>query len=313
MTQLVQKPLKPTTRISVAWTPFAHKLATTLETLEEDQFLILSVKHSNRFIQFAAQGSFGIRIETTSNSYLTKPEQLNKEQIATLIDIGWESPTGAPTESTPEDDPDGSPNFFAEFPAPVSFESVANLTVRTLSEILCVPHPGSLQYQAFDDEGQAIVLPVLGLKITKPSKQVDIDVSQLLLDTLKEFTGISDLSYDNDGDIGIRFGSALTFVRLINDTQHVRLFSLILRDVEDDPNIYRRLNDINADEAFLRLFYKNETIFGILDVSAVPYVGEHVAQAFEYFSTTVDEIGSPLQEEFGGHTSFIEPPPILKH
>lgn len=304
MTQLVDNTHKPTNNISVAWAPFTNKLAAALETLEEDQFLILSVKHSDRFIQFAAQGSFGIRIETTSNSYLTKPEQLNNEQIATLIDIGWESPTGAPAESTPESDPDGSPNFFAEFPAPVYFESIANLTVRTLSEIFRVPHPGSLQYQAFDDEGQAIALPELGLKLEVSTEEaMEEDVSQLLLDTLKESTGISDLSCDEDGDIGILFGSALTFIRIVNDAQHIRFFSLVLLDVEEDAEIYRHLNDINADENLIRFYYKDETIFGVLDIFAAPYVSEHAAQAFEYFSTTVDRIGEQLQEVFGGQTA----------
>lgn len=114
---------------SVAWFPFAQKLAAALEKLEEDQFLILPVKRSNRFIQFAAQGSFGMRVETTSNSHLPKPEQLDERQISKLVEAGWYGPTGAPSESTPESDPDGSPNFFVEFSVPISFEAVANLAV----------------------------------------------------------------------------------------------------------------------------------------------------------------------------------------
>ena len=58
----------PSSYVSVAWPPFAQKLAATLEKLQEDQYLILSVKRSNRYVQFAVQGSFGIRVETTSNS-----------------------------------------------------------------------------------------------------------------------------------------------------------------------------------------------------------------------------------------------------
>lgn len=315
MNQLVDNTIKPTNKISRAWAPFAHKLAATLENLEEDQYLILSVKHSDRFIQFAGQGSFGIRIETASNSYLDGPEQLYEVQIVTLIEAGWKRPSGAPAESTHESDPDGSPNFFVDFPAPVSFESVANLTVRTFSEILRVTHPGSLQYLAFDDDNQAIALPELGLKLEiRTEEAVEEDVSQLLLDTLKESTGISDLSYDEDGDIGILYGSALTFIRLVNEAQRIRFFSIILTDVDDDVDIYKHINDINADEELIRFFYKEEAIFGILDVFAEPYVGEHVEQAFEYFSTTVDRIGIQLQKTFGGHTSVIETQPTTpKH
>ena len=308
MNQLVDNTIKPTNKISRAWAPFAHKLAATLEKLAEDQYLILSVKHSDRFIQFAGQGSFGIRIETASNSYLDGPEQLYEEQVVTLIEAGWERPSGAPTESTHESDPDGSPNFFVDFPAPVSYESVANLTVRTFSEILRVPHPGSLQYLAFDDDNQAIALPELGLKLEIRIEET-VDASKLLLDTLRECTDISALKYDEDGDIGILSGSALTFIRLINDFKHIRLFSIILTDVDDDTNIYKQINDLNAEEGLIRFFYKENAIFGILDILAVPYVGEHVGQAFEYFSTTVDRIGNQLQETFGGHTYVIETHP----
>lgn len=52
-----------------AWPHFARKFSVALKKLEEDQFLILSIKHSNQYIQFAAQGSLGMRAETTSNSY----------------------------------------------------------------------------------------------------------------------------------------------------------------------------------------------------------------------------------------------------
>jgi hypothetical protein len=107
-----------TKRLSVAWPPFAEKLAAALAKLEEDQYLILLVKRSNRFVQFAAQGSYGMRVETTSNAYLSKPEKLNERQVVMLLQSGWSDSTASPDESTPENDPDGSPNFFVEFPDP---------------------------------------------------------------------------------------------------------------------------------------------------------------------------------------------------
>src|SRR5450830_198077 len=81
--------LTPSRYLSVAWAPFSQKLAAALAKLEEDQFLILSVKRSNRFVQFAAQGSFGMPMETTSNSDLAKTEQLDQRHISILIVAGW--------------------------------------------------------------------------------------------------------------------------------------------------------------------------------------------------------------------------------
>lgn len=101
--------LNQSSYLSVAWPPFQRKLAAVLGQLEEDQFLVLSVKRSSgRYVQFAAQGSFGMRMETASNSYLDKPERLDELQMSTLIDAGWHAPTRDPVDSTPENDPDGS-------------------------------------------------------------------------------------------------------------------------------------------------------------------------------------------------------------
>ncbi|WP_295407333.1 hypothetical protein [uncultured Thiocystis sp.] len=112
-------------RRSVAWPPFAQTLADVLGALEEDQFLVIAVKQSNRFVQFAAQGAFWLRAETKSNHYLARSEQLDARQIDALGAAGWHAPTGGPGESTPERDPDGSPNFYREFPVPVRFEEIA--------------------------------------------------------------------------------------------------------------------------------------------------------------------------------------------
>ena len=140
-------------KLSVAWPPFEKALASALAKLEEDQYLVISAKRGDRFVQFAGQGSFGMRAETVSNGFLPKSEQLSDEQIKALVALGWSPPTGTPETSTPETEPDGSPNFFRDFAQPVRHEAIAKLAVRTLAEVLRVPHPGFLQYEAFGDDG----------------------------------------------------------------------------------------------------------------------------------------------------------------
>ena len=297
------------TYLSQAWQPFAQKLASVLGELKEDQYLILSVKRSNRFVQFAAQGSYGIRMETTSNSYLPKPERLDKRRIASLLEAGWSAPTGTPISATPEKDPDGSPNFFAEFLAPVAFDAVARLAVRTFSEILRVPHPGNLEYRAFDTgQGVDIAASGLGLKFAPQSSAAELPANlyQQLLSTLSAATGINDLSIDKDGDIGLRCGSALTFVRVIVDPTYIRIYAKILRDVEETDGICSRLNDINANISLVRFVFQNGAIFAVADICAAPFNAQQVVQAMAHFGSIADEMDSLLQGEFGGHTAFVE-------
>lgn len=157
-----------------------------------------------------------MRAETSSNPCLTKSERLDPEQIVALNATSWNAPTGSLAESTPANDPDGSANFFVDFPAPVPFAAVADLAVRTLAEILHVPHPGFLEYEAVDTSGERLLLSALGLRPAMPAAESEqaTALPSLLLATLCAATGINDLDFDEDGDIGIRYGSVLVFIRL---------------------------------------------------------------------------------------------------
>ncbi|MBK5966659.1 hypothetical protein CCR95_21920 [Thiocystis minor] len=303
-------------RRSAAWPPFVQTLASVLGTLEEDQFLVISVKRTNRFVQFAGQGGLGIRAETTSNSYLNRSQCLDARQIAALGAAGWHGPTGGPGESTPERDPDGSPNFYREFPVPVRFEDVAELAVHTLTEILRVPYPGFLEYEAFDAEERAIVLPSLGLKpaMRSPRTEDVIPLPQQLLATLRETMSIPELEFDQDGDIGVRFGSVAVFVCLIGNPPSVHIHARLLVDVEETSELVSRLNDLNADTRFLHFFLDNGAVHAAADVPAEPFIGVHVSSVFLYFCQIADGIDSLLQAEFGGSTTFLESAPsLLKH
>ncbi|ODV42745.1 hypothetical protein AWV79_24300 [Cupriavidus sp. UYMMa02A] len=304
--------LLPSRRVSIAWPPFARKLAGVLQKLEEDQYLILSVKRSNQYVQFAAQGSFGMRAETTSSSYLVEPEQLNARQIAALLDAGWHAPTGTPAESTPADDPDGSPNFFLDFSAPVSFDAVANLAVRTLAGILLVPHPGFLEYDAFGEDGEAIALPDLGLRRAVRARPVDNreGLSMKLQGILREITGISELTFDSDGDLGFRSGSAVAFVRLMGDPPYVCIHSPILGDVEEGPGLLARLNDMNAEESLLRFIFKNGMIYCIAYISVAPFVKEQLSRALEHFCTVSMESTDCCRRSSGGRLHLSSQCPV---
>lgn len=304
------------TALSAAWPPFARKLSAVLGKLEEDQYLILSVKQSNQYVQFAAQGSFGMRAETTSNSYLSESRQLTEAQIARLIDAGWHPPSGAPADATPEKSPDGSPNFFIDFPVPKTFRVVAKAAVTTLAEILRIPHPGFLEYELFDADGNAFALPELGLKRAtrmSPDQQIT-SLSQRLLATMTELTGIADLEFDQDGDIAIQYGTVPVFVRLAGDPPYAHIFSPLLTDVEETAELLVRLNEINSGTSWLHLYLRDGSIVAVADVLAEPFVTEYVARAFQEFCPMAESIGTLLQTEFSGEAAFHEPmPSVLKH
>ena len=149
-------------RFYEAWTDFGWRLMQVLGALEEDEYLIISLKGSNRFVQFAGQGAHGMRVETVSNFYLPEAQQLGEAQHDAMLKLGWNAPCNLPDEFGHE--PVGSPNYFLDLPQPVDVRQVAALAVSTLLGPLDADHPLDLEYRSFAESGEAIRWPTLKLR-----------------------------------------------------------------------------------------------------------------------------------------------------
>jgi type III secretion system-like peptide-binding chaperone len=153
---------------AAAWEEFQRQLALVLPDLSEDEYLVLTCKRTNQFVQFMAQGGHGMRAEAVGNEFLDSAAQLSNESVARLVAMGWHAPTYAlkVKPATEEEPPDGSPNFYLDAGAPVPYGDLAALAVKTLREIYRVGHPGQLEYAAISlgDEGLSIRFPSLGLR-----------------------------------------------------------------------------------------------------------------------------------------------------
>jgi hypothetical protein len=126
---------------------------------------------------------------------------------------------------------------------------------------------------------------------------------------LKEVLGVETLKQDPDGDYPVRYESALYYVRIhpgTGDDPVVQVFAVALADVEPSPDLFARVNAINADLRFARAFWvKNQVLF------ESEMVGLELSLAgFEKACRTVggaaDYFGTKLSEEFGGRTAFAE-------
>jgi hypothetical protein len=147
------------------WGAFGDQLTGALAELAPGAFLILVADHSNRFVQFAAQGHGGMRVETTSNQFLAAAEQLDARQIAQLIALGWIAPGLQHSGEKP-----GSlgPNFTIVFPRTEAKSTIAMLAIKTFRDVLLVPDPAWLRYAASALDGEALLLPGLGLLPEQP-------------------------------------------------------------------------------------------------------------------------------------------------
>jgi len=149
-----------------AWVGFGWQLIQVLGALEEDEYLIINIKGSNRFVQFAGQGAHGMRVEVVSNFYLPESERLGELQHDLLLKLGWNAPSNLPDEFGHE--PVGSPNYFIDLPRPLDLERIASLAVNTLIGPLDADHPLDLEYGSFAESGESIRWPTLGLRRAQP-------------------------------------------------------------------------------------------------------------------------------------------------
>lgn len=306
---------------SRAWQTFTTSLASTLGALLEDSYLILTKKDGPGFVQFAAHGAFGMRAEMVSNAYLPNDHQLSEAALKRARALGWTDPTGSPEASTPEADPDGSPNHFCDWEAPVPYIAVARLAVDTLVDVLGVHHPSMLRYSASTREGTPVLLPTLGLQLEPGTALADEpaptgldEIRGRVLELLRGASGTLDLAPDDDGDIPLVFGSAMVFVRVFGDPPIVRVFSQVLSDVQPTPALVAAVNDLNMQYAFTKWIVHDDSVVAAVELFAVPLTEQHVLHACGVVGEIANEVDEQLQQQFGGRTFLGEyQPPASKN
>ena len=97
-------------------------------------------------------------------------------------------------------------------------------------------------------------------------------------------------------------------VRVLEDPLCVRMFAPVLENVEAGDELVGRLNDMNANVRFARLFVLEGTVYAAVEVPASPLVAAHVTRACEGLGQVADETGVELEQEFGGRMPFDRAP-----
>jgi hypothetical protein len=146
------------------WRTFAVSLGDSLATLDDDTYLIVDLPNDVGYVQFVRTAARGIRVETQSNHYRSRPHDLSDAVIAELISLGWSGPThDAVAEAHGNGRPTGSSNFYRVWGRPVPYDEVSFFVVRTLADVLSVATPRELRYTAFSHEGETVAFSSLGI------------------------------------------------------------------------------------------------------------------------------------------------------
>lgn len=259
------------------------------------------------YVQFKAQEVDRVRCEVSSNTYLDPTYQLDEGTELVLTGLGW----SAPMYSQGEEPDSGSDNFHLVLERSYA-DRLAAMTVRAFRDVWSVPHPAFLTADALGDTPQ----PDLGVAAQTEVEQIPIeevvypedadDLQRLVDETLTPLFGHPP-EKDDDGDIPVRSGSALMFVRVRHETPVVEVFAPLVRDISDRTRAAEVVADLNRGSLFIRYVLFDDTVMAVISLPAMPFVPAHVRDMLSVLSDTAGNIDDEVATRLGGRLMFEEP------
>lgn len=311
-----------TAKVQQAWRDFAGALAEALPVLPKKAELYLTVDPTaygtgdvvySVGVRTAEDGALSAL--AVGNGLLPEGYRLDRHAVAAMIELGW-SPPGVIA---------GSREHFGQNASSDEADRLAVVITRTLRDVYGAPHPAFVVYGARDGEDEPLTLNgPLGTarhESTLDMSEADLDivgaeeeddspldlpervrtVVAALLKTTPE-----ELSLDQDGDIGIRSGSAMVFVKVRENPPLVDVFSPLLTEVEPTEQLFERLSDLTNRMPIGRLYCTNGTVWASVPVMGRRFQATHLVLAIQVMTGLADELDDRLQGEFGGKRFFSE-------
>lgn len=204
---------------------------------------------------------------------------------------------------------------------------LATVVSRTLRDVYGAPHPAFLVYLVHDEEDEPIDASPLGTARHEPSIEGDFGLDEDSLEAalanvtedvvpLEERvrtvvatmskTTVDQLQVDADGDVGIRAGSAMVFVRVRDNPPLVDVFSPILTEVEPTEQLYVKLSELTNRMPIGRLYCAQDTVWASIPVFGRNFQAIHLMLAVQVMTGLADELDDRLHGEFGGKRFFGE-------
>lgn len=315
-------------KVTQAWREFARALADTLPELRTGTRLDVTLDptasgtgDASYSVTVTVQEDGRLVARAVGNGSLPEPYWLNRAAIADMIALGW-SPPGVET---------GSGDQFGLTTTPDDAVRLATVLARTLRDIYGAPHPAFLVYFAYDASEQAVPIRPLGTAraagaldaLTPPQPPTpelsDVQDAATLREQVRtviaamQQTTPEQLIADADGDIGIRAGTAMVFVKVRDNPPLVDVFSPLLTGIQPSEKLYGKLSELTNRMPVGRLYCANETVWASVPVFGRSFQPSHLVLAVQVMTGLADELDERLQGEFGGRRFFAEDDSPSRH
>lgn len=271
---------------TMAWEAFTDRLEDVLSVMDSTADLTISVSRSGATFDVPPAIRFSAVRDGVIEATLLGPDD------ARLAELGW----------VPCDD--GTERVVAE---QEDARRLAEITTSTLAQVMGVLHPVFLEPDQLAELLSGIPKGEEGIPepdargVVKPGSQDELDA---MVDVeLTRIFGHPPMR-NTDGDVAIRVGSTMIFLRSTPDSRELVLFAALVHDVSGRSRACEVLNDLNVEARYCRFALHRDRVFVQLSVFTQPFVPEHLQHALEAISAVADGIDDELASRLSGRTTF---------
>ena len=291
-----------------AWSEFQTRLSDVVSVIDDSADLVIgteteATENGGPFVSFSSPARDTIRSEAASNAVLGEVFQLVGSELAAMEKAGWNPPST-----------DRSANFWVELPQEES-DRLAELAVIALRDVYGVPHPVFLA----PDQLAEILTPKVVDPTRVPAYDED-DVTAIMPRSREHLDDLVDAELtelfghqpirDEEGDIAIRVGSTMIFLRTAADGREIVIFAAIVHEIAGGRSRAAEiLNDLNSEARWVKFQLIRDRVFATLSVMAQPFVPAHLSLAVQIMADTADGIDDQLADKLRGRTTFDDSDP----
>ncbi|PID53805.1 MAG: hypothetical protein CSB46_06015 [Micrococcales bacterium] len=285
-----------------AWRQFQGRLSEVISMIDETADLHIATVSADD-TDVAPEVSFhrdvgddDVRVEASGNAALSEEFRLSDEQIAQMVEVGWNPPTG------------GEQNFWVEDDQRDA-DRLAQLTVRALRDVYRVQHPVFLAPDLLaeiltprdEPTGPPAEYDAREVTVTVPVNRKHLE--ELVQTELTRMLGHPPIRDESDS-IAIRVGSTMVFLRTTEDAKEVSIFASLVHDLAGRSRAAEVLNDLNVEARWVKFQMVRDRVFLTYSMFAQPFVPAHLRQAMSMVSKLADSIDNELASKLGGRTTF---------
>jgi hypothetical protein len=288
-----------------AWAEFQGRLSEIISVIDDSGDLTIGAATASDdpapFVRFSCPERDLVRCEAASNAALGEDFQLGPEQLTAMEALGWQPPESSGVRPCA--------NFWAELSQEES-DRASELAVAALRDVYGVQHPIFLAPDQLAEVLQPAPTPIEralqlvenGLGTIPRTRQHLDELVDAELTTMYGHPPIR----DEVGDVAIRVGSTMLFLRTSPDGQEVLVFAAVVHDVSGRSRAAEVLNDLNVEARWVKFQLVRDRVFVGYSVQVRPFVAAHLHQAVRIVSDVADGIDDELAAKLNGRTTFTD-------